>query len=428
MLGNMAYFSSQNKRDLKYFLALVWALSCCITPLFSQTTYYDDGTVRMKRVTDDNGAITTTYYNPEGLLVSKDFIQGERAEESYYFANGKLSSLTPKRLVEYEWKNHGVAYEYFETGKVLSSLNWYKGKRNGTYTLRYENNKIALQGDYEMNKKVGEWNYYYENGSMMEQFNYNDTGGYHGWHYRYNEAGSLTLAQRFENGRLMETSLEPKEFKDALQDIYFIHKVQGRALPWEMNFLSKHFYYVEGEQQDLGLRSNYVLYDRDRLLAVSSEAHRDDLKGGLPANERIESITAVNEKTVHTFTFDDEALTISELESSESIATNGSVIFDLVMQDFSVVDVLENTNDEGENIRTILMACTENNEQAALVSVKIKVSTRSLYGWSLYNAQNEMMMTCDLIHYSDTPDFDEGIFDIRSYFRLNPIEVMDLRL
>ena len=94
---------------------------------------------------------------------------------------------------------------YYESGRILSEIDYRSGKRNGNYIFYFENGNKQSESYYLNGKLKGEYKFYYETGELKEtgEYIYDDNNIYsrkNGSWKTYYKDGKLKSEAIIENG------------------------------------------------------------------------------------------------------------------------------------------------------------------------------------------------------------------------------------
>ncbi len=145
-----------------------------------------------------------------------------------------------------DYKQHGMAIEWYETGALRGKMFFVDGNLEGSYQMWYSNGhlhhqkyysnglqidlatewwvngKISIQGYYDNGNKIGFWNKWYENGQLKEEIYYDvvEMGLAKTWHFNGVLAGEVL----YLNGNQIGTgkTWHPNNvLKSCHNDIYY---------------------------------------------------------------------------------------------------------------------------------------------------------------------------------------------------------------
>jgi antitoxin component YwqK of YwqJK toxin-antitoxin module len=148
-----------------------------------------------------NGYSTTYNYNTntEGTIGSKELYVNDKKEGTafYYYDNGRL-----KETVNYKnGKKEGESKEYDQNGVLITLMQYHNNfVINREMINRYNSN----------NEKIGKWIEFYPDGRIQKEMNY-EKGLLNGLLKEYDKNGNLALVLKYENGKILEKSVDSQE-------------------------------------------------------------------------------------------------------------------------------------------------------------------------------------------------------------------------
>ncbi len=134
-----------------------------------------------------------------GNIVSKELYVNDKKEgpSYYYYDNGKVHNI-----INYvNGKMQGLAREYSESGQIITLLEYH----NGYLVNRERINRTDSSG-----YKQGVWKEFYPDGKIKTERNFKDEQ-LHGFYREYDKKGNLSIAIRYDNGRIIEEDVEEEQ-------------------------------------------------------------------------------------------------------------------------------------------------------------------------------------------------------------------------
>lgn len=134
-----------------------------------------------------------------GNIVSKELYINDKKEGQsfYYYENGKIHNV-----INYvNGKMQGLAKEYSKNGEIITLLEYH----NGYLVNRERVNRTDTSG-----LKQGIWKEFYDDGKIKTEKNFKDDQ-LHGFHKEYDSKGNLTIAIRYNNGRILEDNVAEEQ-------------------------------------------------------------------------------------------------------------------------------------------------------------------------------------------------------------------------
>lgn len=183
----------------------------------------------------------------------------------------------------------GNGYLYFPDASLKQSIPYTKGKKNGLsreYNIKgevitlYEYNNDFLIGRERINRtdkeglKQGDWKEYYSNGNLKKEMTYrNDL--LHSYYKEYNAKGILNLAMLFDNGSLVEESVDD----DPDIEIKNRYNSQG-ILTYSGPYKGEIPVGIHREYKDDGSIIKSRIYNDDGIIVSEGIISEDGLKSG----------------------------------------------------------------------------------------------------------------------------------------------------
>jgi antitoxin component YwqK of YwqJK toxin-antitoxin module len=143
--------------------------------------------VSENKIVDGKYIGTNTYYNSEGILLSKGQLYNNKKHGNYeyFYAGGAKKSLevysNDTILSETNWHENGklssssiykdglktgIYKEYYVTGNIKMEQVYVKGVKEGAYKSYFNNGKVYNDGAFKDDELTGELKFYSENGQL----------------------------------------------------------------------------------------------------------------------------------------------------------------------------------------------------------------------------------------------------------------------
>jgi antitoxin component YwqK of YwqJK toxin-antitoxin module len=107
-----------------------------------------------------------------------------------------INGLVYKDNVLYTGK---CAYYDYNTGNMVSSHEYNKGKFHGKWKFYFENGQLETVGNFDNGLRIGKWNYYYQNGEKSQISVYLN-GKKHGIWKVFDQDGKITSEHEWKDG------------------------------------------------------------------------------------------------------------------------------------------------------------------------------------------------------------------------------------
>lgn len=135
--------------------------------------------------------------NARGLYIySRELYAADRREGNgtVYFPDGKIKQTIPYSA----GKKKGLSREYNQEGEIVTLYEY----NNDFLISREKINRYNKE-----NQKQGDWKEFYPDGTLKKDMTYIN-GDLHGYYREYDERGMLVLAMLYDNGELVEESVD----------------------------------------------------------------------------------------------------------------------------------------------------------------------------------------------------------------------------
>ncbi|MBE9469202.1 MAG: hypothetical protein IMY72_12890 [Bacteroidetes bacterium] len=190
-------------------------------------SYYVNGNLKSLGKWSDNQLDSVwTFYNDDGTIKSKiNYLYGKKNGYFYnynsYKINDTLISYINSKILYVENVPQGKSNFYFKSGNIHKIIPFKEGKKQGNGKEFAEDGRIISLLEYNfgnlidiekinrldsLKKKNGVWKEFYKNGKVKIEKSYSH-GKLNGLIKNFNLKGELLDAQRYENGILVDDSV-----------------------------------------------------------------------------------------------------------------------------------------------------------------------------------------------------------------------------
>lgn len=167
------------KKFLFTFLLSVLAVFCFAGERLHQIENYENGNVKYKIISVDNGF----YYK-----YFQYYESGEIQMTGFYNDMG---------IKCWAWTT------FYKNGINESVKNYYSGVAEGSWFFYGENGNLLMAQNYKSGKKHGAWILYNDNGQKIFHAEYKK-GKKHGEFYKYDDYGKLIVTENYKRGKLID--------------------------------------------------------------------------------------------------------------------------------------------------------------------------------------------------------------------------------
>ncbi len=150
--------------------------------------------IKSKKMVGGDLIGTISYYNDEGILLSKGSMVNDRKHGKFetYYSAGKIKSLevysNDTLLTEKTWYANGVLSsesfykdglktgiykEYYVTGHIRSEQVYVKGMKEGVYKSYFDNGVVYNDGQFKNDSLTGDLKFYSKEGKLTRTKKYN---------------------------------------------------------------------------------------------------------------------------------------------------------------------------------------------------------------------------------------------------------------
>jgi antitoxin component YwqK of YwqJK toxin-antitoxin module len=131
---------------------------------------YDNGKTVYEGMTSEKkpDGVWRSYYESGNLMSIVNYRNGKvEGEAAFYYDNE--DQLIKAKMVFIDEKISGEYTEYYESGSKKALLEYEDGKANGDAEFYYDGGKIKIQGKFKDGERTGKWNYFTEVGEAFNK-------------------------------------------------------------------------------------------------------------------------------------------------------------------------------------------------------------------------------------------------------------------